>query len=208
MTGKTGKVNSEKKRIREEENILPAAKRTSAARGTSITPKVPPHNQKEMDLEKARLISEVNNLENKVVFLEPEETFSGFTGQPPRCPVCKEPVKGLPVAGTLTFEKVNFAGFKAFRRVHGESTHDADERNEKTVCIHCFVDIRLTCSMDQLKDRVVRRSIYYHWSCLKGSHKRHYADTPPIRHSSVDSKVWEKVLSDIKASVSRGKRQA
>lgn len=148
----------------------------------------PPHNQKEMDLEKARLINEVNNWENKVVFLNSEETFLGLNGGPPPCRLCKELVKGLPVTGTLAFEKINFAGFKAFRIAPNETTYDADERNEKT-----------------LKDRVVRRSNYYHWSCLKNTHKRHYVDTPPIRHSSVDSQNWEKVLSDIKASVGGGK---
>ncbi len=111
------------------------------------------------------------------------------------------------MTGTLTFEKISFCGFKAFRIAQGESAYNADERNKKTVCIHCFIDIRLTCSVDQLKDRVVRRSIYYHWSCLKGNHKRCYVDTPPIRHSSVDSKNWEKVLSDIKTSVGGGKHQ-
>ncbi|KAK0468842.1 hypothetical protein IW261DRAFT_1597912 [Armillaria novae-zelandiae] len=193
MTGKAHKVKSEKNRVKEKADVLHAAKhssRTSAIRGTANMPKVPPHNQKEIDLEKARLINEVNHLENKVVFLESEKTFPDFT-EPPPCQVCREPVEGRPVTGTLAFEKMNFAGFKAFRRAQGESTHDADERNEKT-----------------LKDRVVRRSIYYHWSCLKGVHKRHYAEIPPIRHSSVDSENWERVLSDIKASVGRGRPKA
>lgn len=34
---------------------------------------------------------------------------------------------------------------------------------------------------------------------------RHFIDTPPIRHSSVDSQNWERVLSDIMASVGEGR---
>ncbi|KAK0435492.1 hypothetical protein EV421DRAFT_1228893 [Armillaria borealis] len=88
------KVKSEKNRVRAEKNILHAARHTlrvSAAPGTSIIlpPKVPPHNKKEMDLEKARLINEVNNSESKVVFLGSKETFPGLTGGPPPCQVCK-----------------------------------------------------------------------------------------------------------------------
>ncbi|PBK59265.1 hypothetical protein ARMSODRAFT_967045 [Armillaria solidipes] len=194
-TKKARKVKSEKNRVRAQKNVLRAGRHTlriSAAPGTSIIlpPKVPPHNKKEMDLEKARLINEVNNSESKVVFLGSKETFPGLTSGPPPCQVCKEPVKGLPMTGMLAFEKICFCGFKAFRIARGETTYNADERNEKT-----------------LKDRVVRRSIYYHWSCLKDTHKRHYVDTPPIRHSSVDSQNWQKVLSDIKASVGGGKHR-
>ncbi|PBK90353.1 hypothetical protein ARMGADRAFT_1014543, partial [Armillaria gallica] len=194
-TKKARKIKSEKNRVRAQKNVLRAARhtlRTSAAPGTSIIlhPKVSPHNKTEMDVAKARLINEVNNSESKVVFLRSKETFPGLTGRPPPCQICKEPVKGLSVTGTLAFEKISFCGFKAFRIARGESAYNADERNKKT-----------------LKDRVVRRSIYYHWSCLKGNHKRCYVNTPPICHSSVNSQNWEKVLSDIKASAGGGRHQ-
>ncbi|PBK59264.1 hypothetical protein ARMSODRAFT_1027550 [Armillaria solidipes] len=171
-----------------EHNNLRAARHTlriSAAPGTAVDlpPKVLSHNKEAMDLEKARLMNEVNTLENQVFLLAPKKTFPGLTGRPPTCNTCNEPVKGLPVTGMLGFERICCPRVKAFRIAPGESTCDADERNERT-----------------LKDRIVKRSIYYHWSCFKDIQKKHYADNLPIRHSSVDSQNWEKVLSDIEAS--------
>ncbi|KAK0447028.1 uncharacterized protein EV420DRAFT_1751269 [Desarmillaria tabescens] len=185
---KPRKVKLEKNRLRHERNVLRAARHTlriEAPPGVQIIlpEKVPPHNRKEMDLEKARIMNEVNSSENQVIFLEPNKTFPGLAGSPPSCSVCKEPVQGLPAAGILGFKRICFGGFKAFRIVPGESTYDADERNEKT-----------------LKDRVLKRSSYYHWSCFKDIQKKHYPEKPPLRHVSVDSQNWEKVLNDIKVS--------
>ncbi|PBK90339.1 hypothetical protein ARMGADRAFT_1064488 [Armillaria gallica] len=202
---KKGKIKLEKNRLRAritfvygmfrqaERNNLRAARHTlriSAAPGTTIVlpPKVPPHNKKEMDQEKARLIKQLDASGSKVSFLGPRETFPDRTGDPPPCYVCKEPVKAPPAIGMLALERTLFSGYKAFRSVPGESTHDADERNEKT-----------------LKDRVLTRCIYYHWSCIKDPSKRHFIDTPPIRHSSVDSQNWERVLNDIMASTGEGR---
>ncbi|KAK0221236.1 hypothetical protein EDD85DRAFT_862348 [Armillaria nabsnona] len=187
------KVKLEKNRLRAERNNLRAARHTlriSAAPGTTIVlpPKVPPHNKKEMDQEKARLIKQLGTSGSKVFLLGSRETFPDLAGDPPPCFVCKEPVKAPPVIGMLALERTLFSGFKAFRSAPGESTHDADERNEKT-----------------LKDRVLTRCIYYHWSCVKDPSKRHFIDTPPIRDSSVDSQSWERVLSDIMASAGEGR---
>ncbi|KAK0212066.1 hypothetical protein DFS33DRAFT_1482052 [Desarmillaria ectypa] len=202
----------ETNRLRNEQDVLRAARhtlRTSPPPGTEtiLSDKVPPHNKEAMDRERVRLVKEINSSENQVFFLGPNETFPSLTGSPPGCKFCQEPVKGLPETGVLGFERVCFCGFRALRKVPGESTYDADERNEKTVSIERFVDIGLTSSTRQLKDRVVKRSIYYHWSCFKDTQKKHYVENPPIRHLSVDPQNWDKVLNDIKASAGASSRK-
>ncbi|KAK0435480.1 hypothetical protein EV421DRAFT_2022456 [Armillaria borealis] len=192
---KKRKVKLEQNQLAAKRNDLRAARHTlriSAAPGTAIVlpSKVPPHNKKEMDLEKARIINQLGASDSKVFFLGSREIFPGLTGDPPPCYVCKEPVKGPPVIGMLALEKTLFSGFEAFRTAPGESTHEADEHNEKT-----------------LKDRVLTHCVYYHWSCVKDPLKRHFIDTPPIRHSSVDSPNWARVLSDIMASAGEGRHQ-
>ncbi|KAK0435481.1 hypothetical protein EV421DRAFT_1740140 [Armillaria borealis] len=137
-----------------------------------------------MDLEKARLMNEVNTLENQVFLLAPKKTFPGLAGRPPACNNCKEPVNGLPVTGMLSFERICCSGFKAFCIAPGESTYDADERKERTSLTSLVLSVK---------------GSYCEAQHFKNIQKKHYANKLPIRHSSVDSQNWKKMLGDIEA---------
>ncbi len=93
-----------------------------------------------MDLEKARLMKEVCNLEKQIFLFAPKKVLLMVLYF-----VYTEPVKGLPVTGMLGFERICCSGFKAFRIAPAESTYDADERTREqcafSFCLFFHFDI-------------------------------------------------------------------
>lgn len=137
----------------------------SAAPGTTIVlpPKMPPHNKKEMDQEKARLIKQLGASGSKVFFLGSRETFPDRNGDPPPCYVCKgrfahlsnmlivsfictEPVKAPQVMGMLALERTLFSGFNAFAVSLGRVLTMLTSATRKRYVFVFFIGIRLTRS--------------------------------------------------------------